>query len=227
MRQIKNFGDERNKGRCVYCGGPNETRDHAPSRAFLDEPFPSELPVVPACAKCNASFAADEAYLTCLVECSVAGSIEAARARPKIDRILGEFPSLAARLESARRVTGERIEFAAEMERVRAIVVKLARGHVAFEQNEPHLDKPAQVVIALLPAMSNEQRAVFEKGSGGSVWPEVGSRALFRAVEGHDLYEDGWILVQPARYRYRVEYSGGLRVHLVIREYLAAEIVWT
>jgi hypothetical protein len=42
------FVDERLTGTCVYCGGQPDTRDHVPSKAFLDDPLPPDLPVVEA-----------------------------------------------------------------------------------------------------------------------------------------------------------------------------------
>src|SRR5580700_2734927 len=85
MQQLANFGDDGNKGWCIFCGGPEETRDHVPSRVFLDQPYPDNLPVVPACHRCNTSFSADEEYLACLIECAKAGSVEeACSARPRI-----------------------------------------------------------------------------------------------------------------------------------------------
>jgi hypothetical protein len=98
MRQIKDFADDRNKARCVYCGGLDETRDHVPSRVFLDEPLPENLPVVPACIACNNSFSRDEEYLACLIECALTGSVEAASARIKIAGIFAR--SLAVRRKS-------------------------------------------------------------------------------------------------------------------------------
>jgi len=55
MRQVPNYGDDQNKGFCVHCGGADESRDHVPSKVFLDEPFPENLPVSPSCLKCNNS----------------------------------------------------------------------------------------------------------------------------------------------------------------------------
>jgi hypothetical protein len=45
-------------------------------------------------------------------------------------------------------------------------------------------------------------------------------------VAGDVAFEEGWLLVQEERYRYRILQDDGFRVKLVIREYLAAEICW-
>lgn len=49
MHQLRNYGDERQLSACVFCRRETETRDHVPSRVLLDEPYPENLPVVPAC----------------------------------------------------------------------------------------------------------------------------------------------------------------------------------
>jgi len=70
------FIDERLTGRCVYCGGQPDTRDHCPSKVLLDEPFPANLGVVEACAECNDSFSSHEQYLACLIEAVICESAE-------------------------------------------------------------------------------------------------------------------------------------------------------
>jgi hypothetical protein len=230
VKQIWGFGDDRNKGWCVYCGGPGETRDHVPSRVLLDEPYPPELPVLPACVACNAAFSRDEAYLACLVECALTGSVESAKGRRKVGKILAKSPALATRLAAARCEREGQIGFNPESERVRSIILKLGRGHAAFENNEPRIDEPESILFAPFTAMSETERKRFENGLDGSGglarWPEVGSRAMTRLLTGYDLGPGGWISVQPGIYRHRVDWSDGFRVWIVMREYLAAEVAW-
>lgn len=48
---------------CVYCGKRSHTREHAPSRVFLNKPYPEDdLPVLPSCERCNNGFSNDELY---------------------------------------------------------------------------------------------------------------------------------------------------------------------
>jgi hypothetical protein len=225
MRQLQNFGDDRHKGWCVFCGGLNETRDHAPSRVFLDEPYPENLPVVPSCQDCNSSFSLDEEYLACLIECARTGSVDNARAgRTKIARILERKSALAGRLASACQESADGVFWRQEEDRVRAVIVKLARGHVAFEQNEPRIDEPTSISILALCVMSDDQREEFESSPETRIWPEVGSRAMHRVLIGAEG-EPPWIEVQPQRYRYMVA-SAPSMVRIVIAGYLAAEVVW-
>ena len=99
---LKLFVDERLKGRCVFCGGKPNTRDHCPSKVLLDAPLPPNLPVVDACEACNQSFSKDEQYLACFVECVICGSTDPlAVQRENIGRMLRDNPQLATQIQAA------------------------------------------------------------------------------------------------------------------------------
>ena len=182
MKQLSNFGETRTTGSfCVYCGRPAGTRDHAPSRVFLDLGGAIDLPVVKACLTCNNGFSRDELYVACLIECTLAGSAEPeAMKRPKIKRILRETVSLASSLAKARQHKGGSTYFDVDTGRVRSIVLKLARGHAAFELNEPQLEEPAYLGFAPLITLDENARLQFETPPNSPYWPEVGSRAFQR-----------------------------------------------
>lgn len=224
MRQLKNFGDARQTTLCVHCGGPTETRDHAPSKVFLDPPYPDNLPVVPSCRTCNEALSLDEEYLACLIESTLAGTTDPAKiAREKVKSILERKPALAERIAQARHTNllGETL-FAPEVARVETVVLKLARGHALYELNEPHTEAPAFVGFAPTVALAAHDRERFEEPVAASVWPEVGSRAMQRMVEA----PTGWLVVQPGLYRYMASVGAGVIVRMVIREYLACEAIW-
>jgi hypothetical protein len=167
----------------------------------------------------------DEEYVACLIECTKAGSAALARAsRLKVQQILDSQPTLAARLSAACVPSGDGIAWQAEESRVRNVILKLARAHVAFEQNEPQLEEPTDFVVAPIIAMSDRERGAFETPPVSGHWPEVSSRALQRQVF-QPMGRPPWLVVQPDRYRYMV-LSGPLGVRLVIGEYLAAEVAW-
>jgi hypothetical protein len=224
------FLDERHKGRCVYCGAEPDTRDHVPSRVLLDEPLPSELPVVPACSTCNAGFSLDEEYLACLVECAICGSAEPdAIQREKVRRSLERNAKLQTRIQSCSTTESGQLIWVPELERVKNVVVKLAQGHAAFELY-PVFEPPDAVDIRPFVSMTDSEREAFDlpQHEGLQAWPEIGSRAFMRACvafgEVHGLEE--WIVVQPGRYRYAVEEQGGILVRLVLSEYLACTVGW-
>ena len=227
------FIDERHTGMCVYCGTHPDTRDHVPSKVLLDEPYPPELPVVGACQGCNASFSMDEQYLACFLDCVICGGTETSGMhRSNVKRILEENPTLRYRIESARKGdAAENLFWEPEADRVRNVILKLARGHAAYELY-PKLEKPRILGFAPLQILSDDQRSAFEQVAGDDeidLWPEIGSRAFLRAFgKSPDRLplSGGWVVVQPDRYRYAVVETGGVLVRMVLSEYLACEVAW-
>jgi len=228
MEQLRNFGDERQMAFCAYCGGGTETRDHVPAKVFLDEPYPTNLPVVPACRSCNEGFSLDEEYVACLIECVVTGTVHADGInREKVKRILRQKPLLGSKLSQARKERKKGVYFDVETDRIKNVVLKLARGHAAFELNEPQLDEPSSLVFIPFPFMSQKDLKDFEttRGSPISIWPEVGSRAMQRLMV-NSPGSSMWIPIQPGRYRYLASVDDGLVIRMVVSEYLACEVAW-
>ncbi len=227
MDRVESFADDRLVAYCVHCAGRTETRDHCPSRILLDEPHPDNLPFLPSCAPCNRGFSLDEEYFACLVECARTGSVEVVQ-RPKIRRALEHSPALAARLMRARIVGDDgSISFAIEQDRVKNVVLKLARGHAAFELSEPQYDKPSHIMFTPLPLLTVAARRHFETPPGASVWPEIGSRAIQRMVVVEDVvFGPEWIDVQPDQYRYLAVAEQAVMIRFVVGEYLACEVIW-
>ena len=191
----------------------------------MDEPFPENLPVAPACLPCNNKASFDEEYLACLVECVICGTTDPAKVgREKIRRALARQHALQARLTAALRWENEQSLFNIELDRIERVVVKLAQGHALYELNEPQPAEPLSVVISPLHLLDEGMREVFEdtSGYGLAIWPEVGSRAMQRVVQN----DNDWIEVQPDRYRYHTTIDAGVRVRLVLSEYLACEVIW-
>lgn len=114
-----------------------------------------------------------------------------------------------------------------DLDRVKRVLVKLARGHVAYELGVPHFEDPDLAVFVPLVKMSCDERDEFESPEGGLIswWPEVGSRAFIGAVKGK-AFRCAWKVVQEGRYRYRVSQSDGDAVRFVLSEYLACQIGW-
>ena len=232
MDPLHLFLDERLTGMCVYCGAQPETRDHGPSKVLLDEPYPSQLPVVGACESCNASFSLDEQYLACFIDCVICGTAETAELqRPNVKRILSGNPALQHRIEASRRADGAgNLLWQPEINRVRKVISKLAQGHVAYELY-PKIEEPLEVTFAPLPTLSKEKRTAFENMTSGKLdlWPEIGSRAFLRACgKSPNRFEQSgdWVVVQPGRYRYAAVETGKDLVRIVLSEYLACKVSW-
>ena len=241
MEQIRDLADSRLVNGCLYCGDPEETREHVPSKVFLDKPFPTNLPVVPACRPCNNGFAADEEYVACLIESVVCGSTDPdSLVRERIAEILRRSPRLRAKLESARVEGSDPVQFKVEQERVERVFLKLAQGHAAFELSQVCRRKPDSIVVAALESLPAEVQDEFQSAHIAQLLGEVGSRGMQRQFAVHVPVEnqDGaglnlgfvatdWVDVQNQQYRYlAIDDVGGIRVKILVREYLACEVVW-
>lgn len=232
MRKLSNFGDDRQRGFCVHCGGSTETQDHAPSKVFLDQPYPLTRPTVPSCEDCNNGFSADEEYLACFVECVIQGTTDPdLLKREKVAKALRRNRGLRGRIERSRREAeklggGQIVIWDPEEDRIRRVALKLARCHAAYELNEPRLDDPDHLLVVPLVSLDEPQREHFETPPDTGLWPEVGSRAMLRLVEDDPGYVGGWCLVQEGRYRYMAVGADAVMVRGVLSEYLGYEVIW-
>jgi len=129
MRKYRPFDQFSNSRDCVYCGAIGETVEHVPPRMFLDDPLPDNLETVQACKSCNHGFSLDETYVACLVECALSGSTDPAHLRrEKVKRALAHSPALAGRITRSRRDEHDEIVWVVEVDRVVAVMTKIARG---------------------------------------------------------------------------------------------------
>lgn len=241
MDQLRDLADDRLFHGCAYCGGSPDTRDHVPSKIFLDDPFPTELPVVGACQRCNNGFSKDEQYVACLIECAFLGTVDPGlHRREKIAKILRRSPALQAKLAAARISTDDQVSFSVEPKRVRNVLLKLAKGHAMFELSWFSDQEPVSLWWSPLALLTEEQRSAFEEAPSPQMLGEIGSRATQRmqVLQAKLLGPDGqeyfanllvndWIDVQEERYRYlATDQDGVVRVRMVLGEYLACEVAW-
>ena len=235
MDYIGEFSDRRHKGCCIHCGSgisDGETnQDHVPSKSLLEEPYPSELPTIEICTNCNTSFSRDEEYFVAFLGAVLTGSTEPeAQNTAKAAGIFRHSKALRKRINAQRQdyitLGGEqRIVWTPELDRVRNIIVKNSRGHVYYELGQPAFGEPSKVGIWPLENLSGIEVERFLTINHGSGWPEVGSRMMTRFLTGQDM-EDGWLVVQDGIYRFAAIENDGFIVRSIIREYIAAEVVW-
>lgn len=242
MNQLNNLADNRLINGCIYCGGVAETRDHVPSRILIDRPYPENLPVVGSCKSCNQGFSLDEEYLVCLIESTIAGTTNPDKLRrPAVGRIMRNSPALQARIQGARREYEDRVEFAVEEERIQNVMLKLARGHAAFELSQLCKREPDHIWCGPLHLLPQKQREAFDAVHFQQMVGEIGSRGLQRMIVAQiDLQPVGggkkmasqmlindWVDVQDGNYRYiAIDDVGGVVIRIVISEYLACEVCW-
>lgn len=214
------------------CGTTPNTRDHVPPKVLLDEPYPDFLMVVECCSECNSGASADEEYFACLIECVLSGTADPkALSRTKIQKILSKKESLRKRIQDAKREVGDQIYWLTEENRVRSVILKLARAHAKYELSEAKIEEPEYIWIKPLPILSDEESDDFFRSqsiSDFSLWPEIGSRAMQRlalSLGGQTSYP--WVTVQPGNYEYAVtQDTWNPLVRIVVRNYLAAQVAW-
>lgn len=241
MDQLQNYSDYRLLSGCIYCGGSANTRDHVPSRILLEPPYPDNLPVVGACKSCNQGFSKDEQYLVCLLESVLAGSTNPDRMRrPSVAKAMSRSPALKARIESAKSDSNGLISFIPEDERVKNVVLKLARGHAAYELSQQLTHEPDHYWCGTLSSLTEEQIDAFNAAHIQQLISEIGSRNHQRMLAAEismtslsggqrtmQLLVNDWIEVQEGYYRYLpIDDIGGVIIRIVIANYLASEIGW-
>ena len=243
MDQLTDYSDSRNKGFCIHCGSglrPDESnRDHVPTRGLLNPPYSENLPVVEVCRQCNSGFSSDEEYLIAFLGSVLSGSTRPDPVRfPAASGILAHSPRLGHRIDRSQTIQktlwgDTEVLWSAELDRIERVIVKNARGHVLYEMGEPMLARPSHVSVCPIQAMTAQQVDQFEDVPHGAGWPEVGSRMMRKAFiihspeDAQEVYFDRWQDVQDDVYRYAVaQASGGILVRMVLREYMAAEVLW-
>jgi hypothetical protein len=147
---------------------------------------------------------------------------------------------LRARIEQARKIDGDLVTFDFEAERVEKILLKLARGHAAFELSQVRREVPSSFWWRPLSSMTEDERENFDACHVAQTFGEVGSRGLQRLLvtevsllsltgekKSIGLLINDWVEVQEDRYRYlAVDDSGAIKVKLVVAEFLACEAIW-
>lgn len=228
MDPKKLFIDERLSGICSYCGAIADSRDHIPSRVFLDKPYPQNLPIAESCTKCNQGFSVSEEYFACLLECIVHGTTNPnGDFRPKITAILNARPSIKEKIECSKVIDeNQNILWTPETARIKEVVLKLARGHMAYELGIQHIDEPDFIEILPIPCMSEAQLESFLSLEDTYLLPEIGSRSFINTLAGRTTAYQQWRIVQADRYQYSIGQSQGDWVKFVLSNYLACHVIW-
>lgn len=134
--------------RCIYCGNPDTSREHVPTRCLLEKPFPPNLITVPSCSSCNQSFSLDEEYFLAVL--SQIGT--SSRLTNKIqdggcvDRMFSRKPRLDDRITRSLKPVGNRIYLEPELERIHRVIQKIAAGLFYQRYGFPILLSQIQVV---------------------------------------------------------------------------------
>lgn len=228
--------------KCIYCGDFADTREHCPSRTFLQEPRPCDLPVLPTCKKCNNSFSADELYMKTFIEHMKAAwlgdkadvkdklkkNLEVIKAQEKVNEILK---------------TGK-IEFD---NKIGHVLEKLAKCHCVYELTENYYRHEWELKDISYTFRSCVEENVWDSIGrveciADCILPEIGSRC-FRNIRVLEVVMENienynretrqqlilvWNIVQEGNYEY-VAYLNRHRemiVKIIIMDFLYAEIIY-
>lgn len=223
------YADDRLNNCCAYCGDFAETEDHVPSRCFLNQPYPQNMPVVPCCHKCNYEFSIDEEYVSCFIDCIKENTVDPHKIqREKTRKTLLHSPKLQERIASQIRDFGGVTIYDYEKDRFKRVMHKLAFGHLAYENSTVLWDSEYDLSMWLLSEMSIQQRYFFFKPYIGTIFPEVGSHSLEHIVLNYkddevQSFSSYWNNVQDERYCYCVSPDGNA-IKFIIANLLAVEV---
>lgn len=228
MIQIRNFADPRQTELCAYCATLEKklTKDHTPSKIFLNKPYPENMHIVPACFDCNNNFSSDEEYLSYWIEMALFEQKEV-----KTDRYKKAVRALERNISLKKNILGDSLFkkndiMPLDESRFCNIVFKLASGHILFKHNTPQYEMPTSIKWFYFQNLNNINKRLFEQEPQMDVFPEVGSRTIIKIDElGLPVYS--WEIVQPDIYRYLVaNIDDDLVVKIIFSEFLACEAIW-
>lgn len=218
---------------CIYCGRLAKTREHVPSKTFLKEPYPENLPTIPACLECNNGFSSDEKYVSCFLDVLKAAVYAGYTCSADTIRRLEKDDNLRTLLNEQISIFDGKIRFQIDSERLCRILIKLAKGHAGFEMDYICFDESKiRLRYEFIFTMSKEEILEFETVPQTYVAPEVGSRmsitpfVIQNTVTGEVCGFMFWNDVQEEQYRYQVSYNaeGGICVKFVIYEILYCRV---
>ena len=228
---------------CIYCGAVANTREHIPSKAFLQKPLPSDLPVLPACQRCNNGFSSDELYTKTYIEClkevnnNNYGIIEMdSKDRKEVKEAK----------KSIKRALDEKT--IGYDERIGRVLLKLAIGHAVYELSEGYYSfkwsgVPLYVKYLIRSTVSEEawNDQEYAEVINDEILPDIGSR-VFRNIyvvqlplkkletkksQNLNLVMMDWTDIQDGIYRYIAYFKGNkLIVKMIIMDYIYGEVVF-
>lgn len=224
--------------KCIYCSSRADTREHCPSKIFLNNPLPYELPTLPACKKCNNNFSEDELYVGVLLELLISNINDCRELSTRTQsRIESRVSAQEAYRECLNIINGKR---RIKDSRIENIIEKLAIGHCIYELSEGfNIGNKSFEATKIEFEMKDDLWPDKLKNFHGiynitnTILPEIGSRifdkifvleANIQAINSTDklrpkgLFLD-WTVVQEKNYRYICYRDGeNIWVRIVMKE---------
>lgn len=236
---------------CIYCGEKSDTREHCPSKTFLSKPYPNDLPVLPACFKCNNGFSKDEMYTEVYIDALkfLSGYSDAMSDKNK-EHIYNNTAFNDAQTDlSIYYETGTMNK----REKIYRILTKLSICHMVYDLTEGYsLDGcsiiPIKIEYQFAFEMSKNQKEKFDEliFMSNKKFPIIGSRVFDRIYVLEPILKQysnntegkgdiriplaimNWYDVQNENYRYVtwLEEDDNFHVKIVIHNFLYAEVIF-
>lgn len=240
MKQFKRLGGDDNLGYfteweknsekgCIYCGNKADTREHTPSKAFLDEPFPENLPTIPACFKCNNGFSNDENYVACYLDLLKSKVYKNYTIKDKTQIRLDSNPVMKRTISKQICIEDEKVHYTCDENKLVNVLVKLARSHAGYEFDYVDFDGKISVWYEFSFNLNEDEMLDFDTITPINKISDIGSRVCNRICVVEDpkngqplLAFLEWVNVQQGQYRYNVYFNemGQVCVKIVIGEFL-------
>jgi len=246
MHRIKYNRDSYSE--CIYCGQKADSREHVPSRVFIQKPYPENLSIVPSCSKCNNGYSLDEIFLYLCIEklkkcyypdyefCD-----ETISRLKKYKNIADEVDSLIKNLENQGLLSIN--PYTLTDARINNVFEKLALGHAVYElsvgyKSDSWSGKCNSIYYKFLPNLSADEIEEIDSCFilDNELLPEIGSRIYDKIYIIKATLEEGrefslclldWVDIQDKAYRYTCYVFGStIIVKIVISEFLYAVITF-
>lgn len=221
---------------CIYCRtNIADSREHIPSRVFLDIPYPKNYNIVPACKNCNCGFSIDELYVSCFTD-KLRNSLSNNKfpLREKTIAAISHDKELAKKLDDQIRIEDERILVSYVPESFSTILIKLAKGHLCQEQDKVfESDCLIECNFKFKPDLSEDEIHNFEELPSIDKAGECGSDFThgLLIIDGFGSASQifvPWNEVQDDNYRYLTYFEqNNYIVRIVICETLFAEVIFS
>ncbi len=226
------YWDKNRENGCIYCGDKATTREHVPSKTLLAEPYPTNLPTIPACFNCNNGFSFDEQYFSYYLEVLKSFIYEDYICNEKILTTLNKSHSLKSLIESQIKKVDGKVLFEFDEQRFVRIINKLAIGHAGYDFDNVDFDGPKNTWFEFAFFLSDEQKDDFCSPQIMNKIPELSSRyscnyCILENIEtGESFLLNEWIEVQERRYKYHIYLNkdGGISVRSIINEILYCQV---
>ena len=226
---------------CIYCGAPATTREHVPSKAFLKKPYPADLPVLPACEKCNNGWSSDELYTSTYIACLKSIS------ERKDDTVLQITDKDRKEIKEAKKAVKSFMNaagFTSDI-RIKRVLSKLAIGHAVYELSEGYYLSYEERKIE---SVNYTFRSIIGEDSWlnlehiepieNMLYPEVGARLWQNLLILEETSNNksisaamkkvfiDWSYIQDGNYRYiTIPEGDAIRVKMILLDFLFGEVV--